>query len=236
MLWVSLYFSDSAWAASQQAEPLRGKGFLGADFGAAPRRSGAFLCCPGTGLLHDLDQVSLSCCPSLHMWNENNNFPFLPHLTWLVQLFLSTSPGRSCAPCSASARLWAHRAPHLSLLPSDVFLSSKVRAADFKDSARKRKSIPEVCIFQGDSLGNRTNAIIPDPQEEIASVWNSANNKNLPVTKLKMMTACLPAHGKTHKAKENVISLLKPWQYYRVWSSVLQEALQSSLAAGALAI
>lgn len=65
-----------------------------------------------------------------------------------------------------------HTVPHISLFSPviNVFLSSKVRAADFKDSARKRKSIPEVCIFQGDSLGNRTNAIIPDPQEEIASV------------------------------------------------------------------
>lgn len=63
--------------------------------------------------------------------------------------------------------------PHLSQLPSDTCLP--LQQGQSSQTARKRQSIPKVCIFQGDSQGNKANAldliwIIPDPQEEITSV------------------------------------------------------------------
>lgn len=58
--------------------------------------------------------------------------------------------------------------PHLSQLPSDTCLP--LQQGQSSQTARKRQSIPKVCIFLGDSQGNKANAIIPDPQEEITSV------------------------------------------------------------------
>lgn len=140
-------------------------------------------------------------------------------MTWLAQLFLSTSPGRNCILfcfCQALSTL----CPHVSLLPSEKCLpfqqgqSSQFQRVPGKGSIFQRFASSKVIVRATKQMPSFQILRKKLPQCDIRP-----KNKNLSVTKLKMMIACLLAHGKTHETwvfqaskpetEENVISLLK---------------------------